>query len=161
VPDDPVRDVHRRHLAERPLLLGHPPKEVVVVLPDQRLPVTRVLHLIFRVHLSGGHRHVAPAGLLEELPAGGGVEVLPVFDPAAGGGPVLPFGRRVVVAEEQHPPRRVDRDHPSRQPHGQLRFFHPAIVRHGAARLVLPSVALSRLGPAQRHTATGQQVPTR
>jgi hypothetical protein len=120
MPDDPVGGVHRRDVAERPLLLGHPPDEVVVVLPDQRLPVTRVLHLVLHAHLFGGHRHVAPAGLLEQLTARRGVEVLPVFDATARGSPVLPLGRRVVVAEEQHPPRRIDRDHPSRQPHGQL-----------------------------------------
>ena len=67
-----------------------------------------------------------------ELPAGGGVEVLAGLDAAARRAPVLPLGRRVVVEEQQHPPRRVDRDHPSRQPHGQLRLLHETIVRHRA-----------------------------
>jgi subtilase family serine protease len=130
VAHDAVRGVHGGDVPQRPLLVGNPADEVVVVLQaERRRPVhVRYLHVGVDQHLVGRHGHVRPAGLLEQLPAGGGVEVLARLDPAARGTPVLPLGRQVVIEEQQHPPRRVDRDHPPRQPLRQLRLSHRTIV---------------------------------
>src|SRR6202000_1110471 len=127
--------------AQGPRFPRDPADEVVVMLQAQRrLPAyERPLHVGVDEYLLGRHGHVGPAGLLDELPAGGGVEVLTGFNAAAWRAPVLPLGRRVVVEEQQHPFRRIDRYHPSRQPHGQLRLIHETIVRHRAAReLAIP-----------------------
>ena len=121
---DPIARVHGRHLAKRPPLLRHPTDEEMVVLPDQPLVVSKPVHVGLLEHLGRGDRDVGPAGLLGQLAAGGRVEILVPLDPAARRGPVLLLRRRVVVEEEQHSPGRIDRDYPSRQPHGVLRFTH-------------------------------------
>ncbi len=119
---DAVGGVHGGDIGQGPLLLGDPPEEVVIMLQAERERSVHVgeLHVGVDEHLLRRHRHVVPAGLLEEFAAGGGVEVLAFFDAAARCAPVLPLGRRVVVEEQQNPPCRIDRDHPSRQPHRQL-----------------------------------------
>ncbi len=88
---DTVADVHGRHLAERPPLVGHPADEVMVVLPDQPSVVPTTARRLLG-HLGRRDRDVGPAGLLGQLAAGGRVEVLVVLDPAARRGPVPPLG---------------------------------------------------------------------
>ncbi|HEX3712966.1 MAG TPA: NRDE family protein [Trebonia sp.] len=124
VADDPVGRVHGRDLAQRPLLVRDPAEEEVVVLPDQPVQALRVVDAAGREYLGRGDRDVGPAGFLEQFAAGGGVEALAWLSPAAGGCPVPAARRPVVVAEQQHPPGRVDRDHPPRQPLGQPVRWH-------------------------------------
>ena len=129
---DAVAGVHGGHVAERAQLIGHPADEVVVGLADQPRRA-QPEHRGMPAHLGRRHRHIGPAGLLGQLTAGGRVEILVRLDPAARRGPVPALRRRVVVEEEQYSPGRIDRDDPSRQPHGVLRFTHatnyPGAVR--------------------------------
>jgi len=133
---DAVGHVHGGHLAERAQLVGHPGHEVVVDLPDQPLGVRGPLQVGPLVDLGRRDRDVGPAGLLDQLAAGGLVEVLVRLDSAARRGPVPSLRRRVVVAEEQHSPHRVESDHSSRQSHGVLRLIHVTIIqeRYAVAR---------------------------
>jgi hypothetical protein len=151
---DAVGGVHRRDRAKRPFLIGDAADEVVVMLSAQRRHPVQVRHLHVGVdeHLLRRHGHVGPAGLFEQLPARGGVKVLPVLEAAAGRAPVLPLGWRVVVEEEQHPLRRIDRDYPSRQPHRQLSLSHPPIVAY-------PDGNLARV--LERVTVTSYLAPLR
>ena len=110
---DPVRDVHRRHLAEPPAGDLHPGQEEPLVLPDDRVPVPHGQGPLVHFRPEG---HVGPAGLLGQFPPRPGRVVLPVVQPAARRAPVPPVGRPVVVPEQQHPVLRVEHDHPPRPP---------------------------------------------
>jgi hypothetical protein len=120
---DAVEGVHGGHRAERSRLLGHQADEVVIMLSDQAA-APGALHVHVHQDFLHGDRHIGPPGLLGQFPAGRRVEVLVALQSAARRGPVLALGRRVPVMKEQHPPARIDRDHPSREPHGVVSLRH-------------------------------------